>query len=45
MNIAIVEDLVQDRERVTSCLNRYMEELGLTYHLYTYTRQTVNGLF
>lgn len=45
MNIAIVEDLVQDRERVTSCLNRYMEGLGLTYHLYTYTRQTVNGLF
>ena len=36
MNIAIVEDLIQDRERVTSCLNRYMEELGLTYHLYTY---------
>ena len=36
MNIAIVEDLVQDRERVSSCLNRYMEDLGLTYHLYTY---------
>lgn len=36
MNIAIVEDLIQDRERVTSCLNRYMEELGLTYYLYTY---------
>ena len=36
MNIAIVEDLAQDRERVISCLNRYMEELGLTYHLYTY---------
>ena len=36
MNIAIVEDLVQDRERVSSCLNRYMKDLGLTYHLYTY---------
>jgi len=36
MNIAIVEDLAQDRERVSSCLNRYMEELGLTYNLYTY---------
>lgn len=36
MNIAIVEDLAQDCERISSCLNRYMEELGLTYHLYTY---------
>ncbi len=36
MNIAIVEDLAQDRERISSCLSRYMAELGLTYHLYTY---------
>lgn len=36
MNIAIVEDLIPDRERVSSCLNRYMEDLGLTYNLYTY---------
>lgn len=36
MNIAIVEDLAQDRERISSCLSRYMAELELTYHLYTY---------
>ena len=36
MNIAIVEDLAQDCERISSCLSRYMTELGLTYQLYTY---------
>lgn len=36
MNIAIVEDLAKDCEHISSCLNRYMSELGLTYHLYTY---------
>ena len=36
MNIAIVEDLAQDCEHISSCLNRYMTEHGLTYHLYTY---------
>lgn len=36
MNIAIIEDLDKDREQVSSYLNRYMTELGLTYHLYTY---------
>ena len=33
MNIAIIEDLDKDREQVSSYLNRYMTELGLTYHL------------
>ncbi len=36
MNIAIVEDLAQDRERISSCLSLYMAKLGLTYQLYTY---------
>ncbi len=36
MNIAIVEDRAQDRERIALNLNRYMTKLGLTYHLYTY---------
>lgn len=36
MNIAIVEDLAQDRERISSCLKRYMTEFNITYNLYTY---------
>lgn len=36
MNIAIVEDLAQDREHISACLNRYMAEHGLSYQLYTY---------
>ena len=36
MNIAIVEDLAQDRERISSCLSLYMAKLGLAYQLYPY---------
>lgn len=36
MNIAIVEDLAQDREHISVCLERYMSEYGLAYNLYTY---------
>lgn len=36
MNIAIIEDLAKDREHIRTCLSRYMEEHGLSYHLYTY---------
>ena len=36
MNIAIVEDLAQGREHISSCLERYMTQSGLTYTLFIY---------